>query len=308
MRKTNKINGCVDAGREGCPCQLGRCGNCLVCGRMSGTGCEECLWTGSCIYTLYRQNDRKIIRGRQPRVLELADIKVYRKDLKVLILKADKGFCQKAQMGGAYVFAGSTDGEQWYDMPVSVLKTEPEHGLLHLAVCGCGPKSYHLLEQNSKILIRGIYYNGLTGLGSLDDTYENTEIFTRGIAIAPLRNLFDEGCGRYRKMLKNLQLHVDLNKIGFDFFCDYFGDFPADNISIEDFECDPLVLQREKLQNSNVIALTSPYYGDWIEGTAGKPVVRPVRGNLCCGEGICGACSFDDEEGNTVRRCKANLR
>ena len=48
----------------------------------------------------------------------------------------------------------------------------------------------------------------------------------------------------------------------------------------------------------------SPYYADQIEAAADGGVVRPNSGNLCCGEGVCGACAYDDEAGKTVHRCK----
>ena len=90
-----KNNGCIDAGREGCPCALAEYGKCLVCSKLRGGSCEDCNWQGSCIYTLYQQNARKLVKARQDKTYEIAEIKQYGENFKVFVLKADKGFVRK---------------------------------------------------------------------------------------------------------------------------------------------------------------------------------------------------------------------
>ena len=77
--------------------------------------------------------------GKKRTEVNIRSVRVYSDNFKVFVIGADKGFCQKAQTAGAYVFARPTTKEQWYDMPISVLKAEPNEGRLHLGVCGCGP-------------------------------------------------------------------------------------------------------------------------------------------------------------------------
>ena len=302
-----KNNGCIDAGREGCPCALAEHGKCLVCGKLSGGSCEDCDWQGTCIYTLYQQNARKLIKARRDKVYDIIEVKKYSENFKVFVLKADKGFCQKAQTAGAYVFVRTPASEEWYGMPVSVLKAEPEKERLHLGVSSCGPKSGSLLAaEGGSLCVRGIYYNALSGMGGLDSDPEEALIYAKGIAMAPLRNFLDGGF-RYGKWLKNMKLYVDIDKVGFDFFKDYFGDLPVESIHIKDFAADGLsgLEQLQRAESPNVFSLTSPYYADKIEASAGKKIVRPTSGNMCCGEGVCGACTCDDETGKTIHRCKA---
>ena len=97
-----------------------------------------------------------------------------------------------------------------------------------------------------------------------------------------------------------------------DFFLDYFGDLPAGAVEIRQFAKEGLCslddLDRlEAHTEDNVFALTSPYYVRHIERASGSKVVRPTEGNMCCGEGVCGACTYSDENGNTVRRCKLRV-
>lgn len=303
-----KNNGCIDAGREGCPCALAEYGKCLVCSKLSGGSCEDCNWQGSCIYTLYQQNGRKLVKARQDKTYEIAEIKQYGENFKVFVLKADKGFCQKAQTAGAYVFVRASESEEWYGMPVSVLKAEPEKERLHLGISSCGPKSGSLLTAEKTLCVRGVYYNALSGMGGLDAEPEGSLIYAKGIAMAPLRNFLDGGT-RYSQWLKNMNLYVDIDKVGFDFFKDYFGDLPVSSIHVKDFAGDGLCSMEEMGTNEkiNVFSLTSPYYADKVEASAGKKIVRPTKGNMCCGEGVCGACTYDDETGKTIHRCKARI-
>lgn len=308
-------NNCIDAGREGCPCALAESGNCLVCGRLSGGSCEDCSWQGACIYTLYEQNERRLIKSRREQTLPVEEVRVYSESFYVFVLRADRGFCQKAQTAGAYVFVRPAAADQWYGMPVSVLKSEPDKGLIHLGICRCGPKSSGIFEEREQLSVRGVYYNALSGLSELKDNAEETVIFAKGIALAPLRNLLDGG-SRYRRKLSHLHMYVDIDKVGMDFFLDYFGDLPAGAVQIRQFAREDLCgvdeLRRlgRRAENGaadNILVLASPYYVRRVQKTAGSKAVRPTEGSMCCGEGICGACTYSDEKGNTVRRCKLRV-
>lgn len=301
-------NKCIDAGRQGCPCALAESGQCLACGRLRGESCEACNWQGSCIYSLYEQNGGGISKTRTEQLMTVKQVRDYTADFKVFIVEAGKGFCQKAQRAGAYVFVRPETAQKWYEAPISVLKAEPERGLLHLGVCRCGPKSGVLFQEENRLWVRGVYNNALAGFDALQNEPAETMIFAKGIAIAPLRNFLDGGA-QYAKWLNNLHLYVDLDKVGTDFFKDYFGDLPTEAVEVRNFLKEGLCSledldHMEETSEANIFALTSPYYADMVERAAGRKVVRPTEGNMCCGEGICGACTCADEAGKTIRRCK----
>lgn len=309
------MNRCIDAGREGCPCALAESGDCLVCSRLGGGSCDDCGWQGTCIYTLYEQNGRQLIQERQNRLLDIAEIRTYGPNFKVFVLEADKGFCQRAQTAGAFVFVKTKKDHDWFGAPISVLKSEPDRGRLHLAVCACGPKTSRILQEEETLSVRGVYYNALSGQSHMLTDPEETYLFAKGVAIAPLRNYLDGG-SRYRRQIQNLHAYIDLEKTGMDFFLDYFGDLPADAIRIRDFareglcsleQLDYLESQVMARARINVMALTSPYYAAHVQRAVGKEktILRPTEGNMCCGEGICGACTEVDRQGHLIRRCKA---
>lgn len=303
---------CFDVGSASCPCALGKWGKCPVCGKVGRnegrtSECELCSWQGCCVYTLYEQNGRQTASVRQTLSCRIEEVKHYLPEFKVFVIKADKGFCQKASAVGSSVFVRPQECENHYDMPITVLKSEPGKGLLHLAVCGCGPKSREVLalQRGDLLSVRGIYRNALTGLENISKNAGQTVIYGKGSAVASLRNLLDDPLlGLFGESKGKVQLYMDLDKITFDFFEEYFGDFPVERIQITDFAKDGLTVIHKEVDNANIIALTSPYYADCIEEITGKKIVRPVLGNLCCGEGVCGACSLDMGKGETVHRCK----
>lgn len=310
------MNRCIDNGHEGCPCTLAQSGNCLVCSRLNGGTCDDCSWQGACVYALYEQNGRQIIQERKNRLLPIKEVRTYGPNLKVFVLEADKGFCQKAGTAGAFVFVKTPETHDWFGAPISVLKSQPDHGLVHLAVCACGPKTNRVLQETKALHVRGVYYNALSGQRGLLLDPEETFVFAKGVAIAPLRNYLDGG-SRYSRQLQNMYLFADLEKTGMDFFQDYFGDLAVRAVEIRDFakeglcsleRLDHLEAQCLGRARINVLALTSPYYVSQIQRAvgAGKMILRPTEGNMCCGEGICGACTKIDAYGRMIRRCKAD--
>lgn len=291
---------CVDAGREGCPCVLAESGNCMVCSRLSGGSCNDCSWQGVCIYSLFLQNGRKRVSGRRSEVFPVKEIRTYSEDFKVFVLSVPRGLCQRAARPGSFVFAKRKEDRDWFGMPVSVLKSDPERQELHLGIYNCGPKSNNLVMNQGPMEIRGIYYSALSGLSLLQKVTPRTLVYAKGVAIAPLRNLIDSGLVKPEKAY----FYIDISKVSLDFIKDYFGDIPVDNMEFREFIIDGFDRKRLTSGSDNILALTSPFYSDRIEKTAGRACVRPNKGNMCCGEGICGACTHTGELGETVRTCK----
>ncbi len=299
----NRMATCIDAGKSGCPCALAEGGKCIICSKLNGGSCNDCNWQGMCIYSLYQQSGGKV-SVRKERKMPIKEIREYSETFKVFVIEADKGTCQKAQEPGSYMFLRKPEDSKWYDTPISVLKSEPEKGLLHFGISAAGPKSRRLIGEQKTFCVRGIYYNGISNLNTLEVNTTENLVYGKGIAIAPFRNFLDMK-ERYSKYLKNLKLVYDDAKCGMDFFKDYFGDISVNQITIFDFSTEEFL--QDTKERMNIFAFTSPYYAELIEKKHNQQIVKPSEGNFCCGEGICGACTFNGRDGETIHRCKYRL-
>lgn len=310
---------CIDMGSAYCPCVLGLSGKCIVCEKMNGGSCADCNWQGVCIKTLAEQNALAAGAVRRERRLKILTRKDYTENLKVFVLEAPEGFCQKAAKAGSYIFARRAGAASIYDLPVSILKSDPEEGIIHIAINGCGPKSLDIFKAEDALCVRGVYFNGLSGLtsyahgeGEMRTDKEihvekksrtrilpGTLVYAKGVAIAPLNNL----AGRLEPIAR---VYVDMAKMSEDFFYEYFGWIDASKCVITDFRTNQKVFEEacNMSADSTIAALVSPYYVNLIKENFKGRLITPVAGNFCCGEGICGACSFDDPSGETVHRCK----
>lgn len=304
---------CIDMGSAYCPCALGLSGKCIVCRKMNGGSCADCSWQGVCIKIIAEQNSLVSEKFRREQKLKILEQKNYTNTLKTFVLEAPLGFCQKASKAGAYIFVRRPGAEKLFDLPVSVLKSEPLQGRIHIAINGCGPKSLDVFKSSDELCVRGVYFNGLAGLAELTEFAEpagcslsescempGAVVYAKGIAIAPLNNLAE--------CLKPIaHLYVDMTKINEDFFYEYFGWIDASKCVITDFRTNQNIFEEtyDLTSDSRVAALVSPYYVKLIKKQFIGHLITPAAGNFCCGEGVCGACSFDDAEGNSVHRCKA---
>ncbi len=303
LKEWIKMGKCIDSGKAGCPCALSTAEKCIICSRLNGGTCNDCNWSGVCIYMLFRQEGGKPL-SRKERKMKICDITTYNETFKVFTVQADKGMCQKAQEAGAYMFLRRTNDTNWYDTPVSVLKSEPENGIIHFGISETGPKSKRLLDEKNEFIVRGVYYNGISNIDKLRSDVKMNIVYGKGIAIAPFRNILDMK-ERYGAGITDVTLIYDDAKCGMDFFRDYFGDMCVAKIKICDFSEEKFLIGSN--ERKNIFAFTSPYYTNIIEQKYNQDIVKPTEGNFCCGEGVCGACTVNNTEGNTIHRCKYRL-
>ena len=100
------------------------------------------------------------------------------------------------------------------------------------------------------------------------------------------------------------KLLVDDDKLTEDFLADYLADCSWEKVSLAEDEDKILAAIDEAIQ---VMLLTSPYYTERFLGMRPErknDIITANHANMCCGAGICGACSYTDKDGVTVRRCR----
>ena len=302
---------CVDRGSARCPCALMEAGQCYTC-TMSRKGKCDCSvdWQGVCPYNEFLQEGSvPAIKGGLPEefAAEVLEIRKYSEQLAVVRLGVGRGFARRCSLPGSFVMASVLGCR----VPLSVLRTGwGPGGWIETAVQPAGPKTKELLkscldrgEQNPGKLsclwkISGPFEAGLLNRERLREG-EPLTVITKGTAIAPFINI-KEG---FLKGMK-VKLLVDADKLTEDFLADYLADCSWEKVSLTEDE--------EKILAAidgadQVMLLASPYYTERFLGMRPErkgDIITANHANMCCGAGICGACSYTDKDGVTVRRCK----
>ena len=329
---------CVDRGSLRCPCALMEAGQCYTC-NMSRKGKCDCSidWQGVCPYNEFLQGGGvPAIKGGLPEefTAEVLSVKKYSDQLAAVRLGVGRGFARRCRCPGSFVMASALGCR----VPLSVLQTgwgqgnrhstgdcredtqcigacreDTQHwdrGWIEIAVQPAGPKTKELLKSCSK---EGACDNGkLSCVWKISGPFEagllNRErlragepltVIAKGAAIAPFINMkesFLQGT--------QVKLLVDDDKLKEDFLVDYLADCPWEKVSLAEDEGKILDAIDEAAQ---VMLLASPYYTERFLGMRLErkdDIITANHANMCCGAGICGACSYTDKYGVTVRRCR----
>lgn len=320
-----KLINCIDAGSENCPCYLAVTGDCLVCSRLQGKDYCNCNWRGVCIYNEFMQGNRKVNNPRKDFEAEIVQKKFYSEDLVVYILNVGKGFAMKAGRPGSYLFVKASGTNNFYDAPISVMRSDVEKGQIHLAIKIISTKTKALLSEKDTLILRGPYRNGLHGINAIIGKRGKTQrtlIITKGIGIAP--GILATQSFQYKG---SVDMMIDTDKISTELIADYLPEWNI-NPDIRG-ECDNGwisfvslidIATGKNLENlmdrnkyDNVILLASDYYIENLGKLIKKnlPLADLAVSNnfrICCGEGLCGSCSIDTSTGDTIKMCKCEMK
>lgn len=290
-----KQHQCIDVGMPHCPCSLAAFDQCITCSRLAGENRCDCEWQGVCVYNEYLQNGNRINQQRRGRMCKILQKKWYSEDLAVLKIQVPRGFAQLASMPGSCVFVKASKMESTFDMPLSVMGVDWQAGVIELAIQVTGIKSEALLEEKDVVELRGVYHNGLTNVEKIMTRKPQKVLcITKGIGLAPAVNYCRWADGK-----DSIDFLVDLEKINRTFADDVLQDCIIDSIGY----C-KLPLSVINCNGYDAILLcASDYYQEHMQ----IPFDRCVLSNnvtMCCGEGICGACTSTDANGICRKRCK----
>lgn len=310
---------CIDAGGENCPCVLAESGNCVACGRLSGHDCTECKWHGVCIYNEYLQNHRRVKNNRKDFEADIVERIVYDEETVLIGLSVGKGFALKCYAAGVYVFLRKKGSEEYFNAPISVLKADTERGIIYLLIKGISAKTKPLIKEDRSLNVRGPYKNGIFGLEELYSGIKTAKqegrkykilIVAKATGIAPALKLMQSlGEAHYICLVADLT-NLDKRIISKTFI-------PNSDKLIELDLNKPKDIQTLKHEFSigeydSLAVFTSDYYINLISelaeeiGFEGK-IALSNNFNLCCGEGVCGACSVAGKNGETLKMCKCRL-
>lgn len=323
---------CADAGTANCPCPLAETGDCLVCSRLAGREECDCRWAGVCVYNEYIQNGGMVRESRRNKPVAILKKIWYGRDLLVIVLKVSKGFALKAAQPGSFVFVNTTDKGEFFNVPVSIMRTEPDEGRLFLALKVVSAKTKAIAEAEKTLMIRGVYRNGFLGGGlaglkaDMRQTGQNVDkkrwlIITKGIGFAPAVNLMKSAADCVKvdfitdaekisdeMVMDSLQKSVGNAGTEVSFHKESLRDI-TEALKAEKTKGRPVLLSDRYNADmyDRIILLTSDYYIKTLAEYMDIPSHKLVFCNnfrMCCGEGICGACCHVDENGNASKMCK----
>lgn len=334
----NKNIKCADAASENCPCWLAETGDCLVCSRLSGKDECDCDWTGVCIYNEFILNNKKRALPRAEEIFEIIEASELKEGgFTILKIACGRGFALKCLNPGTHIFIRPNEREKYYDTPLSILAADHTAGTLTVCfrVISAKTKALAQCAVGSKVTVRGPYRNAITGLPRRMSEHRIL-LIASGAGIIPAifasnilsRNNNIElvaGGGTAEKQL--MRLYLDENagscpdEIIFRDFssessnryctCDGNGRISVSNTNANTNSNGNGSKLADILQNRNfndIIILGNVNFTQSIKETAEKfsdaHIAVSNNAPMSCGEGICGACSYDTSDGRHVPRCK----
>ena len=307
---------CIDAGTEYCPCKLAEHGQCLICSQCQGKVFCDCLnWKGVCIYQELYNNANKAKEGRKTYNCNVTEVVNYEDSLIIIKFKALHKLALDLVKPGSYIFI-RTDENTYFDIPISIMNSDIENDIIEIAVEIRGIKTKKLLsiKTNENIVIRGPYWNGVFGIKNiLDQKDSKALVLARGIGLAPMMPVI-------RKLIlqnNKVQLVIDKNPFEINFASELLNKY---NINI--FE-NSLFDKGTLSDHAKVIIKDSLKDGIKYIHIAGADILtysvinylNDIDRNdislsccnnfkMCCGEGICGACTSRFSGHRVKRFCK----
>lgn len=306
------VKKCVDIGSDRCPCVLMESGQCYICNMIKGDKCDcGSLWQGVCPYNEYLQRGKSVVRESTPKKFKVYKTKSYSPTLTVLTLEVPIAYGVKCREMGAFLML---EWNGWF-VPISVLHVKLDYKVqrayIDLAVNASGPKTIGLLRMamvGQEIMVKGPFYSGVLGREKFKSK-EHSIILAKGIAVMPLINVKDLlKCGK-------VDFYLDSSKLPEEFLDKYLKDIEYVCVNLETDMFDISESLKEKYGysfakegiNPNLFFMMSPYYVEnllRLTSFEESRIIRPNHSNMCCGEGICGSCSYVDKQRETIKRCK----
>ena len=303
---------CVDTGSENCPCYLALTNDCMTCTRLKGLDYCDCRWTGVCIYNEFIWNRKQPKNPRSEIKAKLIDKKTYHDQVVVFILKTDKYLAQRFKYPGTYIFVRNPEDQMIYDVPISIMHVDTEKDEIHIAVKIISAKTKKIMEAKEALIIRGPYRNGILGLKSLKGVAGGKMlVLCKSMGIAPAVKLIDYFNGDCE-----LDLIVDMNRLSCNFAETYLTEAKVNiqNMNFKDQNDLDLIksLVLEKKYDEIVLFTSDKYIRIFDELLKSihynQPYAVVNNSNMCCGEGVCGACSHMSEDGKVIKMCKCQMK
>ena len=274
-----KTLSCADSGSKYCPCHLAYSNDCIRCNMLNKNKTCDCMWQGVCIYNEVKHNKNSPV----------VSMKVVEDNTYLIRIKIPKELSKDLRSPGAYVLIKRKDKESdIFSAPISVMDVDLDKNILEVIVRPIGIKTKGIINFN-QVYIKGPYFNGLFGIKDIKSTSKsNCLIILNGLSQVNSINVI-------RRLIENG------NKV--DVFINHNGVI-LDNVVQKIYDIKSNYIKLVYSGGSNHFNKSVMDIVDYVD----ENIKLAVSNNnlICCGEGICGACSID-LNGVKVKTCKTQV-
>lgn len=310
---------CSNYATDTCPCVLAESGKCIVCSMCRGE--EYCTCSDTVSFCIQQELINHGGRAKQPHHsmrCEVSYVKEYGDVFRFIrVVVPNAGDFNKL---GAYVFVRVNENP-FFDVPISVLYEDYSSGTIGLIIqmVGIKTESFRSVRKGDHVYVRGPYYNGVQGRSAVAHLHDGrAAVICRGIGFIPSLHVISAlwrnnnsvdvylDWGRFSKPIleffKRLQ-EIHVNEVT---ICNQDGELTEDfnriaakagdggveliHLGLSDYllkQAIPTIEQNDRLHRTAISCINNSH--------------------ICCGEGICGACTKDIGADHTVHLCKEQL-
>ena len=310
---------CSNYAMDTCPCILAERGKCVVCSMCRGEDYCTCVDTISfCVLQELINHGKKAKKQHQSIPCEVTHVSEYGDVFRFIRIKVPQA--DEFRKMGAYVFV-RVDENSFFDVPISVLYEDYETGTIGMLIQITGIKTecFRDLKKGDSVYVRGPYYNGIQGRKAVALLHDSKAIvFCRGIGFIPSLHVIevlrqnnnsvdvylDEGkfSKQVLRFFRNLQ-EINVNEMR---VCNQKGELT------DEFN---QVVAKAGHDGTELIhlGLSDHLLNKAIDKIKDADPMHRIHlscinnAHICCGEGICGACTKNFGADHTVRLCKEQL-
>ncbi|NLK96217.1 MAG: sulfide/dihydroorotate dehydrogenase-like FAD/NAD-binding protein [Clostridiales bacterium] len=308
---------CIDCGTEYCPCKLAESGECILCSQLQGKCFCDCLnWKGVCIYQELYNNGNKAKEGRKTYNCQVVNSINLEKNLTMIKFKAPHKLVLDLVKPGSFVFI-RTDENYFFDIPISIMDADIDTNILTIVieVRGIKTKRIENIQKGDEIVIRGPYWNGVFGIDNINaQKGNNVLVLAKGIGAAPMMPVIR----KFKNNFNEIDVFIDSSPFTIDFSKELLESYNLTSKKTNllnkgklSEEGKFIVLNSIKDKNIKLIHLAGAdilTYSiiEYLEEINENNILLSCCNNfkMCCGEGVCGACTTRFSGHRVKRFCK----
>lgn len=308
------ISKCIDINSKYCPCLLAETNQCVFCSHLKGELTCNCNWSGMCI--LYekhwqykkQQQGEESLKTRMEEEVNFIIKEKYNENTYKLEMQVSAELAKQLTKIGSFVFLRCPNDPHFFYFPVNIMKIV--ENTLQVVIEAIGPKTVRIFEDNnSKIVVRGPYWNGVLGQPWIDNITNGRIILVAGgIGQAPALPLATKLINTSNNQVIAILAPGKVGEIFIEKDLDDLGIVVHIVPSLRKFG---MSLLKECLsQKPDLIVSAGPdnqHYGVIAAMQAVRvniPMVATNNATMCCGEGICGSCLSKTQGNKEIRLCK----